>query len=401
MARGRRFFRLSLLLIANLGFFVLTASTQITFENFQKVLQENAEFTAGDVAALDRGESIVKLLPVSDKREISVLGVVRLPSNSATALQAFRFTMGQRNRRSIVHLGHLSNSPSTKDLALLTLEDRDLEDLKVCVPGQCKMKLSAAMIERFHQEIDWSAPDYKDRANNLFRQMLADYVRDYLSQGDSALIWYHDQSVPVSLAAEHRSLIEASIPVNSFLPELKNYASHFPRPPLPNKEVGISWSKLKFGLRPVIIITEVLTYETEQRIVYVSRQIYANHYFDSSLGVASFITLPQKDGSAVAYLLYGNNSRADALAGTLSTVKRNLTQSEAIKNLKDLLEQTSINADRIATNQTASLASEEKGLSEGSVSLLLILLLGGLAVLICLLWFVRSRFSPPGHPASL
>ena len=67
------------------------------------------------------------------------------------------------------------------------------------------------MIERFRKEVDWPATDYQSQGTRLFRQMLLDYVRDYLPRRDSALIEYHDQSRRVRLQEEHRSLLQASL----------------------------------------------------------------------------------------------------------------------------------------------------------------------------------------------
>lgn len=70
-----------------------------------------------------------------------------------------------------------------EDLQGLTLEKRDVEDLKRYSVGDCKLKMSDAMIERFRREVDWTAPDYRLQATRLYRQMLLDYVRDYLTVG--------------------------------------------------------------------------------------------------------------------------------------------------------------------------------------------------------------------------
>ncbi|CAN5443113.1 hypothetical protein BH20ACI3_BH20ACI3_19610 [soil metagenome] len=169
---------------ALLWFGVATCLAQSSVEEFRRVLSDQATFTANDFSALERGEMVVKLLPVKDKREVAVCGLVRMQAPVEVGLKAFQESMAQQNRNSISEIGRFSSRPTLEDLQELTLEDRDIEDLKRCVVGDCKLKLSAAMIERFHKEVDWVAPDYRFQATRLFRQILLDYVRDYLSRGD-------------------------------------------------------------------------------------------------------------------------------------------------------------------------------------------------------------------------
>jgi hypothetical protein len=266
--------------------------------------------------------------------------------------------MTQRNSNSVLESAQFSSPPSLEDLQTLTLEDRDIEDLKRCVVGECKLKLSAAMIERLRKEVDWPAPDSRSQATRLFRQMLLDYVRDYLARGDSALIDYHDQSRAVRLDEEHRSLLDASLYINDFAPELTKYLKGFPRSELTDVENTINWTKINFGLKPVTIVTHVATYTRRQsgvpQILVVSKQLYANHYFDSSLALTALINVPITDTTSDSYLLYTNRSRADALAGSFSKLKRNLVEREAIASLNAILLQTRLNLERSSMNQAGS-----------------------------------------------
>jgi len=339
-------------------FGAVTSLGQTSLQEFRNVLRNEAAFTADDLSALERGEMVVKLLPVKDKREVAVCGVMRLQVPLAVSLQAFQESMTQRNSNSILELGKFSSPPSLEDLQALTLEDRDIEDLKRCVVGDCKLKMSAAMIERFRKEVDWPAPDYQSQATRLFRQMLVDYVRDYLARGDSALIEYQNQSRRVRLDEEHRSLLEASLYINDFAPELTKYLKAFPRSELTDVENTINWTKIKFGLKPVTILTHVATYTRRPsgipQILVVSKQLYANHYFDSSLALTALINVPITGTTPDSYLLYSNRSRADSLAGSFSKLKRNLVEGEAVASLNSILLQTRLNLERSSMNQAGS-----------------------------------------------
>ena len=334
-------------ILALIWFGAVTSPGQSSVLEFRNFLRDQAVFTAEDFSALERGEMVVKLLPVKDKREVAVCGLMRLRVPLAEGRQAFQQSMTQRNRNAILEIGKFSSPPSPEDLQALTLEDRDLEDLKKCAVGDCKVKMSAAMIERFRKEVDWSAPDHRVQATRLFRQMLLDYVKDYLARGDAALIEYHDKSSRVRLEDEHRSLLEASLYINDYSPELTKYLKRFPLPELISVENNINWTKIKFGLKPVTLITHVATYTRPAggvpQILVVSKQLYANHYFDSGLALTVLISIPTTGTTSDSYLLYTNRSRSDALAGPFSKLKRNVVEGEALTNLNAMMLQTRLN----------------------------------------------------------
>ena len=332
--------------------------SQASDREFRSVLRDKAAFTANDFSALERGEMVVKLLPVGDKREVAICGVMRMQVPVAVSLEAFQESMTQRGRKSVLEIGKFSSPPSLEDVQGLTLEDRDIEDLKQCVVGQCELKMSAAMIERFRKEVDWSSPDYRTQATHLFRQMLLEYVRDYLAHGNSALIEYRDQTPGVRLDEEHRSLLESSLYINDFAPELTKYLQGFPQPELMGVENAINWTKVNFGLKPVTIITHVATYRRRfngvPQILVVSKQLYANHYFDSSLALTALINVARDGSTSDSYLLYTNRSRADSLAGSFSKLKRALVEEEAVANLNAILIQTLQNLENRSMKQVGS-----------------------------------------------
>ena len=55
--------------------------------------------------------------------------------------------MTQKSNPAILEIGKFGNSPAL-DLDGLSFESSDIEDLEKCVVGDCKLKLSAAMIQR-------------------------------------------------------------------------------------------------------------------------------------------------------------------------------------------------------------------------------------------------------------
>ena len=313
--------------------------------DFHKILREKIAFDETDFAALQQGETVVKLLPPQDKREVAVSGLVSLQVPAEVFLQSFRDSMIRKNNAAILEIGSFSSQPTLDDLKDLTIESRDIEDLKKCVVGDCQLKLSAMMIERFRKEVNWAAPDYSSQATQLLKGMLLDYVRDYQTRGDVALIEYNDRAKIVRLAKEQRALKAASNYIYDVLTNFPQYFRGFPRPNLVDVQNTIVWSKVKFGLKPVIAINHITIYKNEKeagpQVLIASKQIYANHYFDSSLALTAFINIP--GASPASYLFYENRSRADALEGVFSKLRRGIVEKRAVDSLKGILEQSKVN----------------------------------------------------------
>jgi hypothetical protein len=209
---------------------------QTSFAEFQKILHEKANFEQADLAALQFSQPIVRIAPVSDKREVAVSGVINISAGADEFLKSYRDSMRRKSNAAILEIGGFSKEPALADLQDLTIEPGDIEDLKACVVGDCQVKLSASMIERFRKEIDWESPDYQLKVTNLFKQILLDYVRDYVTRGEAALIEYNDKREEVSLANGQRALAAA--------PSYINYALAGQKSDLRLVEDAIVWSKI-------------------------------------------------------------------------------------------------------------------------------------------------------------
>jgi len=151
-----------------------TAHAQTSLAELQKVLQEKAAFQDTDFAAIRRGETVVRLAPAQDKQEVAVSGLVSLRTNAEEFLRSYREGLTQKNNAAVLEIGSFSKTPALSDLQNLTLEPDDIEDLRECVVGDCQIKLSAAMIDRFRREVNWQDWDYAQRATELDKSMLVD-----------------------------------------------------------------------------------------------------------------------------------------------------------------------------------------------------------------------------------
>ena len=338
VALPRRFCVIWLLLL--LG--VLPARAQNLPERFQNLLQKQMNVSEANLASLERGEAVTKLLKTGAKKEIAALGVMRVDAPGDLFIGKFRDIVDFKKSAAVLQIGKFGDPPRLADLNDLTLDPCCLEAIKNCKTGDCDMKMSAEMMARFRQELNPSAADYQERANALARSLLFDYVKGYLQTGNAALIKYHDGENAVRLADEFRSLLEQSRFLADYAPEFYKYLEEFPKAGSPNIEEFIYWSKEKYGLKPVLSITQVVIYkrtlENSTEVLIASKQLYASHYFEGSLGLTAFVEGNQGPATSGSYLMYLNRSRADALQGWFLGIKRSLIggriREGLAKNLK-------------------------------------------------------------------
>ena len=367
-----------------------TGTAQTSFAEFQKILQEKANFVQADFAALQFNQPIVRLAPVSDKREVAVSGVINISAGADEFLKSYRDSMRRKSNAAILEIGGFGKEPALADLQELTIDPSDIEDLKQCVVGDCEIKLSASMIERFRKEIDWESPDYQLKATNLFKQMLLEYVREYVTRGEAALIEYNDKRDQVSLANGQRALAAASSYINDALADQKS--------DLRLVEDAIVWSKIKFGLKPVLAINHITIYRRDRdvgpQVLIASKQIYANHYFNASHALTAFVSVP--GAAAAGYLVYENRSLADGLEGPFSKIKREVVEKKAVEGLRTILQhsKSSLEGQAVPTAEFDSYRSPGWGQRLfGGIRPLLWLLV--ISALIALLVLGRRRTEPP------
>ena len=289
-------------------------------------LGRQMHLSPADFAALGQGQVVATLPGATDAREIAAFGIVRVNAPGAALVGALLDIEAYMRNDAVLQVGRFSDPPTLADVRGLTLQEDDLQALRRCRTGNCGLKLSAAMIERFRTRVAWTAPTWRDEATALFRQVLVDYVIAYRRDGQGALAEYVDKPAPVKLADETRALVRESPYVRDTAPELLEHLGDRLPAPLPHVKQVIYWAKEDFGFKPTITITHVTVYEPgtgpAPTIFVMSRQIYATHYFEASvaLTVASAITTPQ--AAPAFHLLQLNRSRIDSLRGGFNTLKR-------------------------------------------------------------------------------
>ena len=308
----------------------------------RQVLMQDLKFSAADFADLGHGKIIRRTLDSTASGEVAAVGAVRIDAPLDAFLVAFRDIVTFKRHQDVLQIGRLSDPPTAEDLAPLVVGDDDL-DGRDCRVGDCDVRLPSQDLARFRREIDWTAKDAKAKAAALFKGMLLAHVRAYWSGGPGRITVYEDDKKPIYPVVEFDNILKSSPYVGRLLPALPAHLTNFPQSRLTDAEDFLYWSKEKFGIAPFITVTHVTIARTSSSgLVMTSKDVYSSRYFDSSLGLT--IAAPEPDGGFL--LVYENRSRASALKGAFSGLRRSIVErrvkgslEESLRSIKARLEQ--------------------------------------------------------------
>ena len=288
--------------------------------------------SAGDLNRLDRGEVVARTLDVKNKREVATLGVVRINTSPGQYVERMSDIAAFKKTADVLQIGTFSDVPRLSDVTALTIEDADLKQLRTCRVDDCDLRLPAEAIDHVHKEIDWRAPDASSKASLLVRQLLVEYVARYRQSGMKASMEYADRAPRLNVAREFASLLGADTLTSAHAPRLRRHLLEYPASSAEKITDFVYWSKELVRGRPVISITHVATAAAldDSPVTYAiaSKQIYAMHYFDASLGLT--LLIPDRGTASPAmYVVYLNRSRIDLFDGLFGGVARRIVAGKA------------------------------------------------------------------------
>lgn len=303
----------------------LNAKSLVETHEPHTLLQKHLTFSEKDLLAMEEGKVVAKTFDSEGiKNEVAAFGVMKMNFPKELYLEQFRDIVKFTQSPEIKAIAKFSAPPRLEDLTDLSLVTQDLKALKSCCPGACKVKIDDETMLRFQQEVDWTATDSQAQAEALMRRFMFEYLMGYLERGDAALGEYHDKDQPLRIADAFGELLENSAFLFEYVPELYEYLENFPNGSLENVEDFFYWSEEQYGLKPVLNLFHITIYQRMQGdsndIFITSKQIYASHYFESSLGFTAFVDERGGQEHGNSYLMYLNRSRFDQLRGPLKTM---------------------------------------------------------------------------------
>jgi len=291
----------------------------------------DAGFTAAELQSFASGQVIARTDSSADGGELVAIGAVKIRSAREQTAAYYGQMISYVDGQVTLAFGKFSDPPTLDDVKGLTLDKDEIEAIRSCKPGSCDLRIGGVGIEAIRRSIDWKAPDAADRVQAATRRAIVDYVTAYKQRGDDALVTYADTSKPVSLKNEWRGIVSNSPRLQQYAPALRDYLLQYPNGKLPGGRDVLYWIKENYGLKPTITIVHGVVYqptEYRDRTMAVQKQIYASHYYDASLAVATLVD-GQENGRPITYIVYMNRSRGDMLKGGFGGIKRKVARDQA------------------------------------------------------------------------
>lgn len=332
----------------------LVASTAQASAFVDDLLRRKMRFSASDLRSLDAGAAVVKSLETPVRRELAHFGVVYIQAPPERFIERFRDIERFESGPGIPQIGRFSVAPQLQDLASLTLPVEDVEALQTCRPGDCDMKLSAAAMSRFRNQVNWSSPNAARDANEVAREMILELVRTYQANGNDALGHYDDGGDPLPVAEEFRALLPNGDLLPAPVPALIAYLEDYPRGRPSGAEDFFYWSVVDFGLKPTIRANHVtissLSGSSSSNVAYVIaiKQLYASHYFHSTLELRFLVDDDRRPGRSGFYLVSITRSRNDGMTGFTGSLLRPIVNRRSRNAVRRYLEHVKQQVERVA-----------------------------------------------------
>lgn len=286
-------------------------------------------------AAIVRGEVVVRVLPTLERRDVAVLGLVRIGVSRDVYLRRVQDFSSWLRSPTRARFGLFSSPAILSDVEQVVISRQLANDLRKCTPGDCKTKLPAAAMKRLHDEIDWSADDLQARITVIARRRLVEYVTEYREHGNASMTVYDDRPT-VSASAAFVAVLAQSTMLNQSAPALASYLNTFPRGRPGGVADVLFWSEdVVPRLRPILSVTHAVVFtppEMAGASLIVSKQLYANHYFEAGLEVLSVIDHDTDTDSRATYLVMERRYRFDNLPRGVLNVR-----GRAVAGLRDQL----------------------------------------------------------------
>jgi hypothetical protein len=311
---------------------LLVAAGEARVDPARSFLMTAFQLSADEIARLDRGDVVARTLEVTHHREVATLGIVRIRTSPPAYVERLADIAAFKRTDDVLQIGTFSNPPRLDDMAALTVDEADLKRLRECRVENCDVRLPADAIERIHREVDWGTPDGPRRGSRLVSELLVDYVARYRQRGAPAAMEYADRSRRLNVGREFASLLDADTITSAYTPRLRQHLLDFPGSSVKGTTDFVYWSKELVRGRPVISITHVATVPAvdDSPVAYAigSKQIYAMHYFDASLGLT--LLVPDRTAAdAATYVVYVNRSRIDLFDAPFGGVARRIVAGRA------------------------------------------------------------------------
>jgi hypothetical protein len=267
------------------------AGAQARWSTLDEFLTSGIRLTAQERAALTRGATVARMLPTADTRDIAVFGAVQADVPRAFFIDRQREFPRALRTPSRTRVAVFSDPAATTDVQSFTVTGDDLKELRSCRPGDCNFKLPATEMERVRSTIG-AGSDAGARVAAYARQRMVEYVTEYRSRGNEAMVVYDDRG-KVRSSESLAAMLATRRTCFWLCRRSASILLDYPRSNPPGATQVMFWSRDELPhLRPVQRITHQSIFqppELPQLTIVAAKQIYADHYFEAGLEVLAAV----------------------------------------------------------------------------------------------------------------
>jgi len=197
--------------------------------NLETFFRQNVALSEDQIAAIHSGQPVVKPLSPRTPAEVLLFGVIHIHATAEAYFQYARNFDRLRQVPGFLALGVFTDPPQLSDLRGFSLDHDDIEDLKNCQPGNCRIQMPATSIEVLHHSIDWSAPDVDEQVNQRLQKGAFERLLAYQREGNTALGAYNDKRDPTDVPEQFAYLLSYDNALPEHVPDFYHYLLAYPR----------------------------------------------------------------------------------------------------------------------------------------------------------------------------
>jgi len=327
------------------AFLLLTAGAGVVTAQPQPraFFKDRVGLTDAEIQKIEQGQVVTKVLSSSDKYGMLVFGAVYVNAPVEKFAASYRDVKKLKENKvylDVQEFGIGGAPPKISDFERLSLDRKDIDELKGCKPGDCELQVFDDLPE-LQKRIDWNSKDKYVLANQMLRQRVTDGMATYLKGGLKAFGSYRDREKPFSLYQAIKGMIDSSY----YLPKDKagdvyRHVIDYPAFKAPGAEDFFYWEKINFGQEPTARVNHVTIFPKgfgPVKLLIANKQLYASRYIRTALQMYYCVPDEEKPGKPGFFLIEVNDSRLPDFGGLKLPVARKIATGKGVESTRDIL----------------------------------------------------------------
>jgi hypothetical protein len=303
--------------------------------------RQNIGLSEDQIAAIRSGQPVVVTLPPRTPAEVLLFGAVYIHAAPETYFQFARNFDRLRKVPGFLALGVFTVPPQLSDLRGFEFDSDDIQALKNCEPGNCRIQMPATSIEELHRSINWSAADVDEQVNRRLQKRVLELLLAYQREGNEVLGAYNDKRDPTEVPEQFAYLLSYGNALAEHEPDFYHYLLAYPHGKPANFEETFYWTKVKFGLKPTLRIEHMVTMRggpaDPVACAIAKKQLYSSHYFRTAVDLSICVCGGEHSKQPGFYLINALGSEQAGLTGIKGSFVRKEAVGRALSNLQKAL----------------------------------------------------------------